>query len=139
MYNGRHYKTYGFAAIQYLMEIKMGCRGMFDFAVFTMEPSAAVRKRIWEQFASVFPKYSDFEKVFMACTRDHGCMVVDCKPTSYNLSDIVFWYKAEDHGIFPVGVNAVRDPEVDKRNVKKYGTQMSGNVTLMDADAGDDE
>ena len=44
MFNGRWKKCYAVAAVQYIMEIKMAVRSMFDYAVFTMENSAAVRK-----------------------------------------------------------------------------------------------
>jgi Cu2+-containing amine oxidase len=80
---------------------------MFDYAVFTMENSAAVRRRIHEQFAGIFPTFNEFEQVFFECTSDRKCMVIDCRATSYNISDVVFWYKAKDNGDFQMGVPAV--------------------------------
>jgi hypothetical protein len=107
MFNGRHISCYAFIAVQYIMEIKMAVRGMFDYAVFTMENSAAVRRRIHEQFAGIFPTFNEFEQVFFECTSDRKCMVIDCRATSYNISDVVFWYKAKDNGDFQMGVPAV--------------------------------
>ena len=116
MFNGRWRNTYVFLAVQYIMEIKMALRGMFDYALFTMENSAAVRKRIYEQFGGIFPTLQDFESVFFECTKDHRCMVIDCRATSYNVKEVVFWYKASDHGTFKIGSPEVWDPNVEEQN-----------------------
>ena len=115
MLAGRHSKCYSIAAVQYLIEVPMKLRGMFDYAIFMSENNKSTRERIHKQFCGVV-KYDEFEKIFMACTADHGCMVVDCRSTSYNVEDIIFHYKAENHGFFRLGVKEVWDAAVDERN-----------------------
>lgn len=116
MFNGRHFASVCFAAVQYIMEIDMATRSMFDYAVFAVTPSQAYRKRIHAQFGGAVPSFKEFEKIFMQCTRDHRVMVVDCRANEYGIEDSIFWYKAEDHGIFRVGVKGVWDPALDQRN-----------------------
>lgn len=103
IFNGRWSKSYCFVAFQYLMEVKMAMRGSFDYAVFAMENSAAVRERIYKQFGGIFPNFAEFEAVFFECTKDYRVMVIDCRARSYNLEDVVFWYKAKDRGVFRMG------------------------------------
>jgi len=102
IFNGRWSKSFCLVAFQYIMEVKMAMRGSFDYAVFAMENSAAVRDRIYKQFGGIFPTYDSFEAAFFACTSDYKVMVIDCRARSYNLEDVVFWYKASDHGFFSV-------------------------------------
>jgi len=103
MLNGRWSKSYCFVAFQYIMEVKMAMRGSFDYAVFAMENSAAVRDRIWKQFGGIFETFKEFEQVFFKCTENYKVMVIDCRSRSYNVEDTVFWYKAKDRGNFKIG------------------------------------
>lgn len=151
VFNGRWSKTFCLVAFQYLMEVSMAMRGSFDYAVFCMENSAAVRERIWKQFASIFPNMAYFENAFFGCTKDYKVMVVDCRARSYNIEDVIFWYKAKDRGTFRVGVpdiwrapSIMEDPEAEhfRKNAitestkrgssKKKSISNSLQVKLMD-------
>ena len=104
IFNGRWVKEFCFVAYQYVMEVKMEMRGSFDYAVFTMDNSKAVRERIWKQFAGVFATPQDFEDAFMELTKDYRAMVIDLRARSYKLEDCVFWYRSNpDLGGFKVG------------------------------------
>jgi hypothetical protein len=117
MFNGRWKRCFAIAAIQYIMEIDLAVRGMFDYAIFTACSNAAVRQRIYKQYAGVFQTSAEFEAAFAHCTHDHGVMVVDCRCTSSNPEDAIFHYKAKDWGHFHVGVEEVWDEQVDARNL----------------------
>lgn len=103
VFNGRWAKSFCFIAIQYMIDMKKGLRGSQDYAVFTLETNSTIRKSIYEQFCAIFPTYGQFEKTYFECTKDHRVMVVDCRAQSYNISDVVFWYKAKDRGTFKIG------------------------------------
>jgi hypothetical protein len=143
IFNGRWSKTYCLVAFQYLMEVKMAMRGSFDYAVFCMENSAAVRERIWKQFASIFPNFNYFENAFFGCTQDYKVMVVDCRARSYNIEDAVFWYKAKDRGTYRIGApdswivpsKKRRDDPETERDRKKAIEESSkrGNKKKLDA------
>ena len=136
VFNGRWSKEYCFVAFQYIMEVKMSMRGSFDYAVFAMENSPAVRERIWKQFGGIFPTFAEFESVFFECTKNFRVMVIDCRARSYNLEDCVFWYKAKDRGTFKLGHPDVWSQKVDnssedsdaekKRHKALYGRTRSG-------------
>ena len=86
------------------MEVKMEMRGSFDYAVFTMDNSQAVRERIWKQFAGVFKTFDAFDAAFMELTKDYRVMVLDLRARSYNIEDCVFWYRADPNlGRFKMG------------------------------------
>jgi hypothetical protein len=114
--NGRWDRVFAVAAVQYLNKIELSVRSMMDYAVFMMENNVSVRERIWKQFCGILPSMRDFEAVFMRCTEDHRCLVVDCRSTSYKINEMLFWYKASDRGAFRLGVSDVWDEEVDVRN-----------------------
>lgn len=104
IFNGRWQKEFCLVAYQYVMEVKMEMRGSFDYAVFTMDNSKAVRERIWKQFAGVFDTLESFEAAFMELTKDYRAMVIDLRARSYKLEDCVFWYRANpDLGKFRMG------------------------------------
>lgn len=114
--NGRWDKIFAVAAVQYLIKIELSIRSMMDYAVFMMENNMTVRDRIWRQFCGIMPSIQEFEAVFMRCTEDHKCLVVDCRSTSYKVNEVLFWYKASDRGFFHLGVPDVWDENVDIRN-----------------------
>ena len=104
IFNGRWVRLFCFVAYQYVMEVKMEMRGSFDYVVFTMDNSRAVRERIWKQFGGVFPEFDLFEAAFMELTKDYRAMVIDMRARSYEIEDCVFWYKADPNlGRFEIG------------------------------------
>jgi hypothetical protein len=114
--NGRWDKIFTVAAVQYLNRIELSVRSMMDYAIFMMENNSSVRDRIWRQFAGILPSMQEFEAVFMRCTEDHKCLVVDCRSTSYKVNEVLYWYKAQDRGLYRMGVPAIWDENVDDRN-----------------------
>lgn len=117
-FNGRHVGAFALCAFQYIMEIKMALRGMFDYGFFMMDPNVQSRIRIREQFFGMFPSMEMFENVFFACTTNFKALVVDLRATSYNIEDSVFWYKASDHGQFRVGVADVWNRDYDRERLE---------------------
>ena len=137
IFNGRWYKEFFFVAYQYVMEVKMEMRGSFDYAVFTMDNSQAVRERIWKQFAGVFKTFEAFDTAFMELTKDYRVMVLDLRARSYNIEDCVFWYRANPNlGRFKMGhpdVWIARAPTVSAQTA--LATRTSGIVLLDDDSA----
>ena len=48
----------------------------------------------------MFPTYESFSKVFDECTRDHRAMVLDNTQSNTDISECVFWYKAQSREPF---------------------------------------
>ena len=67
------------------------------------EPYIANRKRIWENYAGMFPTFESFCQVMDQCTENYECLVIDNNTKSNRLHDQIFWYKAEPHNDFRLG------------------------------------
>ena len=134
MFNGRWYKEFFFVAYQYVMEVKMEMRGSFDYAVFTMDNSQAVRERIWKQFAGVFKNFDTFDMAFIELTKDYRVMVLDLRARSYNVEDCVFWYKSDPNlGRFKMGHPDVWIPRPPTKTALSIPTR-TGQIVLLDDD-----
>jgi hypothetical protein len=54
------------------------------------------RKKLYQDYAGIFPDKNLFEKAFAAITNNYGCMVINNRiKSSNNLKDRVFWYRAD--------------------------------------------
>lgn len=96
-YEGRWFKIFFILTMQEPMGIPGNLRGNIDFTFILRTPSASHRKKIYENYAGMFPNLETFEKVLDACTENYSCLVIDNTTRSNNLNDQVFYYKAEPH------------------------------------------
>ena len=64
------------------------------------EPYLTNRKRIWENYASMFPTLEAFCSVMDQTTENYECLVINNNAKSNKLNDQIFWYKAENHPNF---------------------------------------
>ncbi len=99
---GRHYNILFIMALQHVMGIPPGLRDNIDFA-FLFANDGSNLEKLWKNYAGVIPTFDMFKKIFYACTRDKGCMVINKTSSSENLSDKVFFFKAYDPGRFKFG------------------------------------
>lgn len=99
-FNGRHFNILFLLAMQAPLAITPGLRTNIDYTFILKTPNASDRKKIFENYAGVFPNRNIFEKVLDGCTNDYGCLVIDNTATTNNLTDQVFYYKADDHKDF---------------------------------------
>lgn len=98
--NGRHYKCFFIAAVQWLMDLGPDLRTQVDYVVALRENIVSNRERLYKYFFGIFPNYEDFSRVFDACTANFECLVIDNTVNSNNVEDCIFWYKA-NHEIPP--------------------------------------
>lgn len=101
--NGRHWKIMLIITMQYPLGIPPNLRTNIDYVFILREPYIANRKRIWENYAGMFPTYESFSQVMDQCTENFECLVVDNNAKSNQLNDQVYWYKAQNHGDFKLG------------------------------------
>ncbi|MEM0354130.1 MAG: ATPase/DNA packaging protein [Thermoplasmata archaeon] len=93
--NGRHYKLTYILTMQTPLGIHPELRLNFDYIFLLKEDSAINKKKLWDNYASMFPSLSAFEKVFSVCTKDYCSMVIDNRRPADNIQDKVFWFKAK--------------------------------------------
>jgi len=101
--NGRHWKIMLIITMQYPLGIPPNLRTNIDYVFILREPYIANRRRIWENYAGMFPTYESFSQVMDQCTENFECLVINNNSKSNKLSDQVFWYKAQTHSDFKLG------------------------------------
>lgn len=93
--NGRHLKMFFIISMQYPLGIPPNLRTNIDFIFILRENIVANRKRIYDNYAGMFPTFEVFCQVMDQCTENYECLVIDNTTKSNQLCDTVFWYKAD--------------------------------------------
>ena len=101
--NGRHWKIMLVITMQYPLGIPPTLRTNIDYVFILREPYIANRKRIYENYAGMFPTFESFCQVMDQCTENYECLVINNNSKSNKLHDQIFWYKADPHGEFRLG------------------------------------
>ena len=101
--NGRHWKVMLIITMQYPLGIPPTLRTNIDYVFILRENYIANRKRIYENYAGMFPTFESFCQVMDQCTENYECLVINNNSKSNKLQDQVFWYKADSHGDFRLG------------------------------------
>ena len=101
--NGRHWKIMLVITMQYPLGIPPNLRTNIDYVFILREPYITNRKRIYENYAGMFPTFESFCQVMDQCTENYECLVIDNNAKSNRLEDLIFWYKAEPHNSFKLG------------------------------------
>ena len=130
--NGRHWKIMLVITMQYPLGVPPTLRTNIDYVFILREPYIANRKRIYENYAGMFPTFESFCQVMDQCTENYECLVINNNSKSNRLHDQVFWYKADNHNDFKLGSKEFWDlskgfnsddeeEKYDPANVKKRG------------------
>jgi len=137
--NGRHWKVMLVITMQYPLGIPPTLRTNIDYVFILRENYIANRKRIYENYAGMFPTFESFCQVMDQCTENYECLVINNNSKSNKLNDQVFWYKADNHGDFRLGSKEFWDlskdlpeddleEEYDPSKTKKRGAGPKINV-----------
>ena len=101
--NGRHWKILLIITMQYPLGIPPTLRTNIDYVFILREPYIANRRRIYENYAGMFPTFESFCQVMDQCTENYECLVINNNVKSNKLHEQIFWYKAETHKDFKLG------------------------------------
>ena len=138
--NGRHWKVMLIITMQYPLGIPPNLRTNIDFVFILREPYINNRKRIYENYAGMFPTFESFCQVMDQCTENFECLVINNNAKSNKLTDQIFWYKAEAHPTFKLGSkefwemskqlgsddeDEAYDPKAGKKNAVKIQVKKS--------------
>ena len=138
--NGRHWKIMLIITMQYPLGIPPNLRTNIDYVFILREPYIANRKRIYENYAGMFPTFESFCQVMDQCTENFECLVINNNSKSNKLHDQIFWYKAQSHTNFKLGSKEFweiskdmnsddeEDEIYDPQNSKKKGSGPKINV-----------
>lgn len=98
--NGRHIDLMTIITMQYPLGITPNLRTNVDFIFILRETMINNRKRIYDNYAGMFPSFEMFCQFMDQCTENYECLVICNGVSSNKLEDQVFWYKAADHPPF---------------------------------------
>ena len=136
--NGRHYGLLYILAIQYVMGIPPVLRGQVDYVFILRENQVAARRRIYEQFAGIFPTFELFCQIMDQCTENYECLVIHNGARTNRLEDSVYWYRASPHPDFKIGssdhwarsVEYERQKELAEASGETGNTLTTGGVNM---------
>lgn len=103
--NGRHFNVLFAIAMQFPLGIPPNLRTNIDYVFILRENNINNRRRIYENYASMFPTFEVFCTVMDQCTENHECLVLQINSASNKLEDQVFWYKAKNHDNFRIAID----------------------------------
>jgi hypothetical protein len=101
--NGRHWKVMLIITMQYPLGVPPNLRTNIDYVFILRENYLTNRKRIWENYASMFPTLEAFCSIMDQTTENFECLVINNNSKSNKLTDQIFWYKAENRPDFKLG------------------------------------
>jgi hypothetical protein len=101
--NGRHWKMMLIITMQYPLGIPPNLRTNIDYVFILREPYISNRKKIYENYAGMFPTFESFCQVMDQCTENYECLVINNNSKSNKLTEQIFWYKAVNHKPFRLG------------------------------------
>lgn len=124
---GRHYQLTFILAMQYCIGIQPELRNNFDFIFLLGEDTYSSRKKIYEHYAGIFPKFDLFDQVFSQVTDNYGCMVLDNRIRSADIQKKVFYFKSRQTPNFRVGI-----PLALKFHENNYDPEHEKKLPLVD-------
>jgi hypothetical protein len=98
--NGRHYKILFLLSLQYAMGIPPNLRNNVDYVFILRDNIVKNRRKLYDNWAGMFPSFDVFEEVMTQCTENFECIVIKNNSNSNKIEDCVFWYKASSHPNF---------------------------------------
>lgn len=125
--NGRHYEICLILTMQFALGIPPEMRSNFDFIFLLADDFINNRKRLYEHYAGMFPDFNTFQQVFLDLTENYGCMVINNRVHSTDITEKVFWYRAKAPPKFTMGSNKYK-----KFNDKKYDKNWNRKMDVFD-------
>ena len=102
-FNGRHHHLSLILTMQFPLGIPPEMRSNFDYIFLLADDFISNRKRIYDHYAGMFRDFNTFQQVFLELTENYGCMVINNRVHSKDITEKVFWYKAKDTPEFMMG------------------------------------
>ena len=125
--------------MQYPLGIPPNLRTNIDYVFILREPYISNRKRIYDNYAGMFPTFESFCQVMDQCTENYECLVINNNAKTNNLTEQIFWYKGENRKDFRLGSREYwemskelnsddEDEQYDPNNTRKKSAGPKINV-----------
>jgi hypothetical protein len=126
-FNGRHHNLSFILTMQFPLGIPPEMRSNFDYIFLLADDFISNRKRLYDHYAGMFPDFNTFQQVFLDLTENFGCMVINNRVHSKDITEKVFWYKAKDTPDFTMGNKLYK-----KFHSKKYDKNWNKKLEVFD-------
>jgi hypothetical protein len=126
-FNGRHHNLSFILTMQFPLGIPPEMRSNFDFIFLLADDFISNRKRLYDHYAGMFPDFNTFQQVFLDLTENFGCMVINNRIHSKDITEKVFWYKAKETPNFTMGSKLYK-----KFHTKKYDKDWNKRIEVFD-------
>lgn len=93
--NGRHIDLTFIYTAQTATNLLPALRQQLDYVFLFFLPGLNNRKKLYDNYASIFPSFEMFQKVYDSCSQNFECLVIDNTVRSNKLEDQIAWYKAD--------------------------------------------
>ena len=130
MCEGRHRAITLCLVLQYSLAIPPNIRSQFNFIMLLSEDNFSNRRKLFEHYAGIFPKYEMFDTLFNQLTDDYGTMIIDNSSNTRDLNERIFWYKANVKDPFPIG--STRLIEFHQENYQKEDEKKRNLFNIND-------
>jgi len=127
-FNGRHHHISFILTMQYSLGIPPEMRSNFDYIFLLAEDFTNNRKRLYEHYAGMFPDFASFNDAFTVLTEDFGCMVINNKIHTTDITEKVFWFKAKETPNFTMGSKKYK-----KHHKKYYDSNWNKKIQVFDS------
>lgn len=126
IFNGRHAKMMFLYSMHGAMILNPQQRGNLDFVFIASTPGVNDRRKIWAEWFSTIPKFTDFCTIMDNITENYGYLVFDNTAKSNKIQDRVFYYRARcpmpKYKFGSKGFWKVQHDQEKKEKKKKNGT-----------------
>ena len=140
----RHWKVMLIITMQYPLGIPPNLRTNIDYVFILRENYLVNRKKIWENFASMFPTLESFCSVMDQTTENYGALVLNNNAKSNKITDQIFWYRAEERPDYKMGAkeywelskNLTDDDDGDEYDPNARRKQKGQNIMVKKTGGG---
>jgi len=126
-FNGRHHNLSFILTMQFPLGIPPEMRSNFDYIFLLADDFISNRKRLYDHYAGMFPDFNTFQQVFLELTENFGCMVINNRVHSKDITEKVFWYKAKDTPEFTMGSKNYK-----KFHSRNYDKNWNKKIDMFD-------
>lgn len=128
-FNGRHLHIVFIITMQSCLGLPPQLRDQIDYVFVLRENKKKTLEKLYNHYFGVFPKFSKFEEAMQSLTGNYGCIVLDNTSNSPDISNCIYYYKAEVGRQYKIGSDMswkYWNKLYDKN--KNYNENKSGTV-----------
>jgi hypothetical protein len=93
--NGRHQHITACWTFQYVTSLVPSVRAQCDWVFISKNAIRDDQVKLFKAFGGILGSFPVFQKVLESCTSNYSALVINASSPSMNISDCVFYYKAE--------------------------------------------